>query len=338
MKNLLLFFLFIFFTTSSFSQYNRYRLKNITTVNGLSQSSVIAIHQDLQGQMWFGTRDGLNRYDGSSITVFRNNPKDTLSICNNDILSLEGDKMGNIWVGTYNGLNCYNPVTNIFTHYLHGNASNTLSNNTIWNIKEIKNEIWIATSVGLSIFNKKSQKFTSVFHNSKSNLSLPNNFVLSIYETKKGVIWIGTSKGLCRLISRKGNTFLFKKYYTSKKESVYVQDIKEDYLGNIWVATKNNGLLKLDPTSKQLLPFSINQNQIDADVRTLDFDKKGVAWVGTYEGISTIQNDGSVQKVYNNPDRKTSFGKIKSVFTDKKGSVWIGSYYNGISIRKINCM
>ena len=50
--------------------------------------------------MWFGTRDGLNKYDGSNITVFRNNPKDTLSICNNDILSIEGDKTGNIWVGT----------------------------------------------------------------------------------------------------------------------------------------------------------------------------------------------------------------------------------------------
>lgn len=332
MKNLLIYFFFIFFSIGSFSQSNRYRLKNITTVNGLSQSSVIAIHQDLKGQMWFGTRDGLNRYDGSNITVFRNNPKDTLSICNNDILSIEGDKTGNIWVGTYNGLNCYNPVTNIFKHYLHGNSANTLSNNTVWNIKEIKNEIWIATAGGLSIFNKITQKFTSVFHNSKNNLSIPNNFVLSIYETKKGVIWVGTSKGLCRLINRKGGTFSFKQYFDVNNESVYVQDIKEDYFGNLWVATKTKGLLKLDKTSKKLLPFSVNKNQINPDVRTLDFDKKGVAWVGTYEGVSTIQNDGSIQKVYDNPDRKISFGKIKTVFTDKKGTVWIGSYYNGISI------
>jgi len=332
MKNLLLFLLVIFFSIDSLSQSTRYSLKNITTVNGLSQSSVIAIHQDLNGQMWFGTRDGLNRYDGSGITVFRNNPKDTLSICNNDILSIEGDKTGNIWIGTYNGLNCYNPVTNIFKHYLHGKTTNTLSNNTIWKIKEIKNEIWIATSGGLSIFNKTTQKFTSVFHNSKDNLSLPNNFVLSIYETKKGEIWIGTTNGLCRLVNRKGDTFRFKQYYTQNNESVYVQDIKEDYLGNLWVATKTNGLLKLDPISKKMLPFSVNQNQINTDVRTLDFDKKGVAWIGTYEGVSTIQKNGSILKVYNNPEKKTSFGKIKSIFTDKKGSVWIGSYYDGISI------
>ena len=332
MKNLLISFLFIFITIGSFSQSNLYRLKNITTVNGLSQSSVIAIHQDLQGQMWFGTRDGLNRYDGSTMTVFRNNPKDTLSICNNDILSIKGDKSGNIWIGTYNGLNCYNPVTNIFKHYLHGNAINTLSNNTIWNIREIKNEIWVATAGGVSIFNKTTQKFTTVSHNSKNNSSLSNNFVLSIYETKKGAIWIGTSKGLCQLVSRKGDAFSFKQYYTLKGESVYVQDIKEDYFGNLWIATKSNGLLKLDVTSEKLVPLSINLSQIGTDVRSLDFDKKGVAWIGSYEGISTIQKDGSIRKAYNNLDKKTSFGKIKSVFKDKKGSVWIGSYYNGISV------
>ena len=332
MKNLLFLFLFIFVSVSIFPQSSTYRLKNITTVNGLSQSSVIAIHQDLQGQMWFGTRDGLNKFDGSNITVYRNNPKDTLSLCNNDILSIQGDKSGNIWVGTYNGLNCYNPVTNIFKHYLHGNNSNTLSNNTIWNIKEIKNEIWVATAGGLSIFNTTTQKFTSVFHNSKDTSSLPNNFVLSVFETKKGVIWVGTSKGLCQLIKRKGSRFSFKQYYNLDNESVYVQDIKEDNLGNLWVATKTNGLLKFDPLSKKLIPFSANQSPIGSDIRALDFDKKGVVWVGTYDGISTIQVNGAISKVYSNPDKKTNVGKIKSVFTDKNGSVWIGSYYNGINI------
>ena len=332
MKNLLFFFLFIFVNVSSFSQSNNYRLKNITTVNGLSQSSVIAIYQDLQGQLWFGTRDGLNKFDGSKITVYRNNPKDILSLCNNDILSIQGDRLGNIWVGTYNGLNCYNPTTNVFKHYLHGNNSNSLSNNTIWDIKDIKNELWIATAGGLSVFNKSTQNFTSFFHNSKDNLSLPNNFVLSILETKKGVVWIGTSKGLCQLIKRKGNKFSFKQYYTINNESVYVQDIKEDRLGNIWVATKTNGLLKFDPVSKKLIPVSTNQNQLGSDIRALDFDKKGALWVGTYEGISVIQVNGTISKVYNNPDKKTNVGKIKSIFTDKNGSVWIGSYYNGINI------
>ena len=329
MKKTIVYILFLLLSVHCFSQSSLYRLKNITTVNGLSQSSVIAIHQDLQGQMWFGTRDGLNRYDGSNITVFRNNPKDSSSICNNDILSIEGDKSGNLWVGTYNGLNFYNPVSNVFKRYLHGNSSNSLCNNTVWKIKEFNNEIWIATAGGLSIFHKSSQKFTSVYHNSKNFSSLPNNFVLSIYKSKKGVIWVGTAKGLCQLVSRKGDSFVFKQLYNSNNESLYVQDIKEDKFGTICVATKQHGLLKLDIKSNKLVPFS--KNLSDSDVRTIDFDKNGVVWVGTYEGLFTIQNSGNVIKVYNNPDKKVSFGKIKSVFTDRKGSVWIGSYYNGIS-------
>jgi signal transduction histidine kinase/ligand-binding sensor domain-containing protein/DNA-binding response OmpR family regulator len=329
MKKSLFYILFIFFSVHCFSQSSLYRLKNITTVNGLSQSSIIAIHQDLQGQMWFGTRDGLNRYDGSNITVFRNDPKDSLSICNNDILSMEGDKSGNLWVGTYNGLNCYNPVSNVFKHYFHGNSTNSLSNNTVWNIKEIDNEIWIATASGLSIFNKTNQKFTSVFHSSKNFSSLLNNFILCIFKTKKGTIWVGTAKGLCKLVSRKGNSFVFKEFYSSNNQSLYVQDIKEDKNGTICVATKQQGLLKLDLKSNKLVPYSSNLK--DRDVRSIDFDKKGVVWVGTYEGLFSIQKNGSVLKVYNNPEKKLSFGKIKSVFTDRKGSVWIGSYYNGIS-------
>ena len=329
MKKTFVYILFIFVTVQCFSQSSLYRLKNITTVNGLSQSSVIAIHQDVLGQMWFGTRDGLNRYDGSNITVFRNNPKDSSSICNNDILSIEGDKRGNLWIGTYNGLNFYNPVSNIFKRYLHGNSTNSLCNNTVWKIKEINNEIWIATAGGLSIFNKTTQKFTSVSHNSKNFSSLSNNFVLSIYKTKKGVIWVGTAKGLCQLVSRKGDSFVFKQFYNSNNESLYVQDIKEDKFGTICVATKQHGLLKLDLKSNKLVPFS--KNLTDSDVRSIDFDKNHVAWVGTYEGLFAIQNSGIVIKVYNNPDKKLSFGKIKSVFTDRKGSVWIGSYYNGIS-------
>lgn len=329
MKKSLNFILFIFLSVQCFSQSSFYRLKNITTVNGLSQSSVIAIHQDLQGQMWFGTRDGLNRYDGSTMSVFRNNPKDSLSICNNDILSIEGDKSGNLWVGTYNGLNCYNPVSNVFKHYFHGNSSNSLSNNTVWNIKAINNEIWIATASGLSIFNKTYQKFITVSHNSKCISSLPNNFVLSIYKAKNGTIWVGTAKGLCQLVSRKRDSFVFKQFYSSNNESLYVQDIKEDKNGTICVATKQHGLLKLDNVTHKLISYS--HNLTDSDVRTIDFDKKGVAWVGTYEGLFTIQKNGNVIRVYNNSDKKLSFGKIKSVFTDRKGSVWIGSYYNGIS-------
>ena len=81
MKYKIAFLLTVLIFGNVFSQ-NKYRLKNISTTDGLSQSSVIAIHQDKFGQMWFGTRDGLNKYDGSRFTVFRNDANDKFSISN----------------------------------------------------------------------------------------------------------------------------------------------------------------------------------------------------------------------------------------------------------------
>jgi signal transduction histidine kinase/ligand-binding sensor domain-containing protein/DNA-binding response OmpR family regulator len=335
MKIKLIFLSFLFMAFGVFSQTHKYRLNNLSTVNGLSQSSVIAIHQDVIGQMWFGTRDGLNKYDGNKFTIFRNNPKDSTSISNNDILSIQEDISGNLWIGTYNGLNCYNPITNTFKQYFHSNNEKSLCNNTIWDIKEIKNEIWIGTSSGLSIYNKTTKKFTSLFHSSRNQLSIPNNFVLSILETKNGAIWIGTAKGLCKLTSRKNGIFSFQSInFKENSEGLFVQKIKEDAAGNLWIGTKTSGIYKFEASSKKLISLLANgmQNGIDVDVRAIDIDTKGSLWIGTYSGISVMQKNGTIQKIVNNADKKSSITKVKSVYTDKNGSVWIGTYYNGVHI------
>ena len=329
----LLYFLLMVFGV--FSQSNPFQLNTLSTVNGLSQSTVIAIHQDEMGQMWFGTRDGLNKYDGNRFTVFRNNPKDTTSISNNDILSIQKDKLGNLWIGTYNGLNCYNPIENTFKQYFHSNNDESLCNNTVWDVKEIKNEIWIGTSSGLSIYNKKAKKFISLFHSTNNRFSLPNNFVLSILETKSGVIWIGTAKGLCKLISRRNGQFSFQQMDLREKgEGLFVQSIKEDAAGNLWIGTKTNGIYKYETGSKKLISLLENgmQNGIDVDVRAIDIDTKGALWIGTYNGISVLQTNGTILKTVHNSDKMSHLSKVKSVYTDKKGSVWIGTYYNSLAI------
>jgi len=335
MKIKLILLSFFFIAFGVFAQTNTYRLNNLSTVNGLSQSSIIATHQDRIGQMWFGTRDGLNKYDGSKFTVFRNNPKDSTSISNNDILSIQEDRLGNLWIGTYNGLNCYNPVSNTFKQYFHASNDTSLCNNTIWDIKEIKNEIWIGTSSGLSIYDKTTKKFSSLFHSSRNRSSIPNNYVLSILETKSGAIWIGTAKGLCKLISRKNGVFSFQQINSKENcEGLFVQKIKEDAAGNLWIGTKTSGIYKFNASSKKLVSLLANgmQNGIDVDVRAIDIDTKGSLWIGAYNGICVMQKNGTIQKIVNYVDKKSSITKVKSVYTDKKGSVWIGTYYNGVHV------
>lgn len=335
--NRIIFVLFIYIITqiNSYSQSIDYRLNNLSTINGLSQSSVITIHQDKLGQMWFGTRDGLNKYDGHNFTIFKNNPTDSLSISNNDILAIEESKDGSIWVGTYNGLNRFSPISNTFKRFFHQNNKSSLSNNTIWCVKEIQDEIWIGTSNGLSIYNKTTNTFNSVYHSNKDSSSLSDNYVLSILETKNGDIWIGTSKGLSKLVNRKLGVLSFKNYTTVYDiTSLFVQDIKEAANTDLWIGTKNSGLIKFDSKSKKLLSFLNDKkfSKIGNDVRAIDIDHKGALWVGTYDGINVLEPNGIIVQ----PNEITNLDKVKSVYTDRNGSVWIGTYYKGVNIWDIS--
>nr|WP_199000587.1 two-component regulator propeller domain-containing protein [Flavobacterium sp. ASV13] len=326
----------LFISGNIFSQ-NKYRLKNISTTDGLSQSSVIAIHQDKFGQMWFGTRDGLNKYDGSKFTIFRNDVTNKHSISNNDILSIEEDNTGKIWVGTYNGLNCYDPVKNTFTRYLHTKNNHTISSNAIWSIKEIGEEMWFGTSKGLTVYNKKSNQFISVFHSDTDPTTVPSNNIITILKTKKGEIWIGTTKGLCLLTSRKNGKYVFKDYPLNAVDQLNVQAIAEDDSGNLWVGTKNKGLLKFDKTTNAFVSFLSPENyrEINTDIRSLAIDNQGSLWIGAYDGIYILGKDKSIQKI-NNSNNSNGIDKVKSVFIDRKGSVWIGCYYKGVNIWDIS--
>jgi len=339
LHNFKLFLLLIVVCLKGFSQTNEYRFKNLSTSNGLSQSSVITIHQDKLGVMWFGTRDGLNKYDGSNFKIYKNNPKDTSTISNSDILVIEEDTSGNLWIGTYNGLNLYNYKTNTFKKYFHTNSPNSLSNNTIWSIQEIKDEIWIATSNGISIYNKKTDTFQWVYHDPENPQSIPSNFVLKIKETSKGEIWVGTSKGLCKLVNRENNNYKFQHYKealsnTENSDYLYVQNILEDKNNDLWIATKTSGLYKYNYKSSTLIPILSKEknNSFDNDFRTISIDKSGNLWAGTYSGIYVLKNKIAKPTPSENYIDNNNLSKVKSIYTDKKGSVWIGTYYGGINI------
>ena len=336
--NRLIVFLFLILSIHICGQEDVNQFKHLSAAEGLSQSSVIAIEQDRLGQMWFGTRDGLNRYDGSKFRVFRNDPNDSTSISNSDILSIEEDKAGNIWVGTYNGLNCYNPLTDAFKRYLHSDAENSLGNNTVWCVTETKNgEIWVGTSNGLSIYNKTKEEFINFSTSKKDNIRLPSNFVASILETKGGSIWVGTSKGLCKLERKTSQDFSFQTYGTDENGVDYfIQDIKQCGENTLCLATKNKGLLRFDTASGTFFTTSAKNNltSVNDDVRALTFDAKGKLWLGTSNGIHVISKDGNMTKIVHEPNRPESLSHnyIKSLFTDRKGSVWIGSYYGGVDL------
>ncbi len=337
LKQISLFFVLIH-SFYCFSQNQESQFNHISTSDGLSQSSVIAIHQDKLGQMWFGTRDGLNKYDGNSFTIYRNINNDKNSIGNNDILSIIEDKDGFIWIGTYNGLNKYNPEKDKFTTYFHRNDSNSLSSNSVWTIKEMSNgEIWIGTSNGLTIYNKQTDTFTNVFHQKDNLKSISGNHILSILETKNKTIWVGTTSGLSKVINRDKGNFEFENRNLFKNNTpLYIQELLEDNSNNILIATKYNGVLVYNNESKLInnyIPEPL-RIKITKNVRKLAFDNHENLWIGTYDGLYILKRNKTLVTLKNeiNFSKSLSQNSIKSILKDKKGSMWIGTYYGGVNI------
>ena len=315
-------FLFLQFVSA---QNEMYKFSHITDANGLSQNSVIAIHQDKLGQVWIGTRDGLNKYDGAEFTVYRHQKNTKTSISNNGILSIAEDKNGFIWVGTSFGLNKYDAKKNIFKSYFFNEKIGFLSRNTIKVVKEMSNhEIWIGSSLGVSVYNEKTDAF---------NVILKNNSITSIYETKSGDVFIGTTKGVLRLLDREN--YQFEKIKDT--ETLFVQDIIEHSGGTILFGTQKESVLEYDISKNTIQPYlkKLLLKDKDKNVRKLLFDDHNNLWMATYNGLQIASNDKkNVVTLYNNDndDKSINDNFVKTLFKDNLGFIWVGTYYGGVNI------
>lgn len=310
----------------SFAQNETYKFNHITGADGLSQNSVVAIHQDKLGQIWIGTRDGLNKYDGEEFKVFRHQKENENSISNNGVLCIEEDKDGFIWVGTSFGLNRYNPKKNTFKNYFINKNKKFLGSNVIWAVKEMSNhQLWIGTSDGILIYNKIADTFDQI---------LSNKRITSIYETKKGTVFVGTTKGLLQLTSNLNTTYQFTAIKNT--EDYYINDIIESKENTILFGTQTKSVQVYNFKTKIVSNY-FDENTLknkNRNVRKLLFDDKGALWIGTYNGLQISKNNQSITALYNNDADEKSINDnfIKTLFKDNMGSVWVGTYYGGINI------
>lgn len=175
------------------------KFNNLTSKNGLSQNTVNCVIQDRKGILWFGTADGLNRYDGYHFKVYKAVLGDTNSLSNNYVLKLYEDKVGHIWIGTYGGgLNRFDPATEEFVRYQHDPKDSTsIGSNDVRDIYEDKQgKIWLGLyKGGLNCFDPATQKFTHHTFTTKQNVPNPGHTLTLMNEGEKG-LWLGTTAGI----------------------------------------------------------------------------------------------------------------------------------------------
>ncbi len=200
---ILLILIILSFTPRLPAQKYDVKFHHITIEDGLSQSSIFSILQCSKGFMWFGTEDGLDRYDGYEFKIYRNEPENPNSLSYNYVKVIYEDSAGVLWIGTYGGgLDKFNRETDQFTHYMSvANDSNSLSNNFVNSICEDKaGTLWIGTEDGLNKFDSRNERFICYRADPSDSNNLSDNKVTSIYEDRKGVLWVGTENGLNKLI------------------------------------------------------------------------------------------------------------------------------------------
>ena len=133
----------------------RYHFSNLSVQNGLSQLHVTCIYQDRLGYMWFGTRNGLNKFNGNNFETFWNHADDECSISNNTIACITEDAEGNLWFGTENGLNKLYKRRNGFKRYYFDPEANAANNKIISLFTDKEGTLWVGTISGLYVFDAK---------------------------------------------------------------------------------------------------------------------------------------------------------------------------------------
>jgi ligand-binding sensor domain-containing protein len=187
------------------------QFKNFTREQGLSNGFVQTILQDGKEFLWFGTVDGLNRYDGRKFEVFKHLPADPYSLGSNIVLGLYEDKNGVLWIGTEgSGLNRYNREQENFTRYIINQEDSSGVANTVMTIYEDSyGVLWIGSlTSGLYTFDRKTELFTRYKNIPEDATSISDNRVWPIYEDSKGNIWIGTLYGGLNKFDRKEKNFI----------------------------------------------------------------------------------------------------------------------------------
>jgi ligand-binding sensor domain-containing protein len=319
--------------------------ERLTADQGLSQGRVICMLQDRRGFMWFGTEEGLNRYDGIGFKQFTSSNKELRSLPSNYIEALYEDKEGVIWVGTKSGLARFDRTSETFTHY-RSIASDPASLPTSY-VTSIVDDItgaylWVGTyGGGLARLDKATQKFTNFRKSIGKEGALQSDIVWRLTADKAGAVWAGTYKGGLYRFMAQSNTFLcFVPDSSEASKSAYIQSLCADHNGIIWMGT-DQGLWKFEYlpvsrtgtftryTSDPANPAALRSSTVQAVLE----DRAGRIWAGTKNGLHLFDRATEQFRVFqNDPTDPNSLinDEIISLYEDRSGTIWLGTA-NGIS-------
>ena len=308
---------------------------NLTTEHGLSQNTVNVIIKDRSGYLWFGTDDGLNRYNSYDIEVIEINPEKPKNMAGKKVNDLYEDTKGMIWIGTEDGLKLYNPVNNsVVRCKLFENFSLPIQVNRI--IKEDDSNTWLATSEGLILYNLEAGVVEHYRHAPERSNSLADSYVTSLVEDGEN-IWVGTINGLSKF-NKKGKKF--KNYYNNENNpnsiaDSHITDLALSKNGDLWIGSLKGGVSLLKKQNQKFITYNTQNSKLPHnEIFDIFISDEGYIWFAT-NGGGLVKLDISHDKFtvfYHTPNHVQSLvtNAIYSVYEDNDGILWVGTYSGGV--------
>jgi len=348
MKTLRYLFLFLLLNNwlFAFPQGRHIQFEHIGTSMGLSQSNVACIFQDSRGFMWFGTEDGLNKYDGYKFTVYKYSAENDNSLSNNAVTSIAEDGNGNLWLATWGGgLSVFDWKKEKFTRYQYNvKDPSGISKDYINKVlRDSEDNLWIGTDGGgLNMFDKKTNKFIRYVNDKKDSKSLGSDHVKDIVEDAQHNLWICTTTGGLNLFDKKTKTFRRFQHDDKNSKSLSSDNNLSLFIDNqnqLWIGTDGAGLNLFNRGKEEFIHFKKgpdNSNSLPANViRAINEDGEGNLWIGAENGGLSIFNprsgifDNHLQDDADNSSLNDN--TIISVRKDDKGNMWVGTFSGGIN-------
>jgi len=333
-KQVIKYFIVVFFTNLIVSKIvvgqTQFLFRNYTSEKYLSSNVIRSILQDSKGFMWFGTKRGLNRFDGTRVKIFQYDKNIPSSIGSDFIHSLASINDTTIWVGTDRGIFILNLKTEKFTLF------SPLKGVLIYDIiKDKRGRIWIATyGRGVYCFNPKTQKIRNFDTTVGSLVAVAPAMKLEL--DISGNIWIATeSRGIIVLDAERGSMRNYN-VANSNLPANNVLTVYRDKKGDMWAGTMNGGLVKFNKEhdSFKIYQKEDNNGLNDNIVRSIYQPSPDKLFVGTEKGLNVLDLNSNRFTTYihqHNDETSISDNAVYAIYGDEEGGIWLGTYFGGIN-------
>ncbi|HNW51838.1 MAG TPA: two-component regulator propeller domain-containing protein [Prolixibacteraceae bacterium] len=323
---------------ANFQQPANYHFQYLKVEDGLPQNTINAIARDYYGFMWFGTNNGICRYDGFTFESFKSEKDQPGSLPDNMISAIEPDEDHRLWVGSANGLSYFDPQDDRIVEFsTQENGCQQITR--VSTIVVHSGKIWVGTSdngIFLLSHCKSTGNYELVSHFCEQENNLPENGVSIIYKTKDNTLWAGTNQGIY-IYSETEKKFNLFTANQSIAANVNVYDIFESSKGDLYIGTFNGlAVIRRNRGSASwFFPDVSNPNAlVHGTVGKISEDIRGGILVGTLGGLQSF--DLASGNFYLFPENGPDYFKlnnqfISTIYCDSTGNVWVGTEKGGIN-------